>query len=202
MDAQTTLARDAFYRMLLRVVASGEIFPWSPKIHLALFVHRVDSLAPGLYLLIRDPGAQSELDRATHDYFLWERPADCPADLSLYLLQPGDLTNTARTISCTQDIAGDGVFSLGMIARFQSSIDTHGAWFYKRLFQESGMIGQILYLEAEAAGISGTGIGCFFDDAVHDILGFQDTDFQIIYHFTIGGAVIDPQIVTLQAYVR
>ena len=33
------------------------------------------------------------------------------------------------------------------------------------------MIGQVLYLEAEAAGARGTGIGCFYDDAVHELLG-------------------------------
>ena len=33
------------------------------------------------------------------------------------------------------------------------------------------MIGQVLYLEAEAAGARATGIGCFYDDAVHDCWG-------------------------------
>ena len=28
---------------------------WTPRIHLALFVHRVDGVTPGLYLLPRDP---------------------------------------------------------------------------------------------------------------------------------------------------
>ena len=36
---------------------------------------------------------------------------------------------------------------------------------YRRLFWECGLIGQVLYLEAEAAGVRGTGIGCFYDDA-------------------------------------
>jgi hypothetical protein len=44
---------------------------------------------------------------------------------------------------------------------------------------ESGMIGQVLYLEAEAHGLRGTGIGCFFDDAVHDLLGFENNAFAI-----------------------
>jgi hypothetical protein len=41
------------------------------------------------------------------------------------------------------------------------------------------MIGQVLYLEAEAHGLRGTGIGCFFDDAVHDLLGFENNAFAI-----------------------
>nr|VFJ52483.1 MAG: SagB-type dehydrogenase domain-containing protein [Candidatus Kentron sp. FW] len=200
MDVKTTLARATFYQMLLRIAASVEILPWSPEVHLALFVHRVDSLPPGLYMLIRNRAAQAQIQKATHGHFRWERPPDCPTNLPLYLLQPGDLMDIARMISCTQDIAGDSAFSLGMIARFRSALDTHGAWFYKRLLWEAGMIGQLLYLEATAAGVSGTGIGCFFDDAVHDLLGLQGTDFQSIYHFTVGGAVLDPRIATLPAY--
>ncbi|XP_074312593.1 uncharacterized protein LOC141648048 [Silene latifolia] len=35
---------------------------------------------------------------------------------------------------------------------------------YPRLFWETGVLGQVLYLEAHAVGNSATGIGCFFDD--------------------------------------
>ena len=35
------------------------------------------------------------------------------------------------------------------------------------------MVGQVLYLEAEAAGARATGIGCFYDDPVHDVLGLD-----------------------------
>ena len=71
---------------------------------------------------------------------------------------------SARQVSCHQDIASDGCFSLGMIAEYEAPIEQNGPWFYPRLFWEAGMIGQVLYLEAEAAGIRSTGIGCYFDD--------------------------------------
>ena len=32
-----------------------------------------------------------------------------------------------------------------------------------------------------------TGIGCFFDDPVHQVFGFKDLAFQSLYHFTVGG---------------
>lgn len=51
-----------------------------------------------------------------------------------------------------------------MLARVERAV-TDGAWRYPRLYWECGQIGQLLYLEAEAAGLSGTGIGCYFDDA-------------------------------------
>ena len=43
-------------------------------------------------------------------------------------------------------------------------IKERGAWMYPRLLWESGVLGQLLYLEAHAIGISGAGIGSYFDD--------------------------------------
>jgi hypothetical protein len=62
------------------------------------------------------------------------------------------------------------------------------------------LCGQILYLEAEAAGVRGTGIGCFFDDPVHEVLGLQGTAFQSLYHFTVGGPIVDHRLETLPPY--
>jgi hypothetical protein len=47
------------------------------------------------------------------------------------------------------------------------------------LFWETGMIGQVLYLEAEAYGIRSTGIGCYFDDLSHSYLGLKDNEYQV-----------------------
>ena len=64
-----------------------------------------------------------------------------------------------------QEIASHGCFSLGMIARFEPVLHEKGEWMYPRLFWETGVLGQQLYLESHAVGISATGIGCYFDDA-------------------------------------
>jgi hypothetical protein len=103
-------------------------------------------------------------------------------------------------MSCHQDIAGDGAFSLGMFAEFNEPLQRYGAWFYRRLFWEAGAIGQVLYLEAEAAGIRSTGIGCYFDDPVHDVFGLRGPRYQSLYHFTMGGPVEDSRLTTLPAY--
>jgi hypothetical protein len=87
-----------------------------------------------------------------------------------------------------------------MLAEYTQPLQLYGPWFYPRLYWEAGMIGQLLYLEAEAAGIRSTGIGCFFDDAMHELLGLEDRDFQDIYHFTVGGPVEDRRLTTLPAY--
>jgi hypothetical protein len=62
------------------------------------------------------------------------------------------------------------------------------------------MIGQVLYLEAEAFNLRGTGIGCFYDDVVHAALGLRGRAFQSLYHFAIGGPVEDRRLTTLPAY--
>ena len=127
--------------------------------------------------------------------FLWEKPTDCPEELLLFKLLIGDVRDAAKQISCLQDIAAEGCFSLGMIVQFQESLQKYGVWFYPRLYWECGLVGQVLYLEAEATGIRATGIGCFFDDPMHhDILGIKDLSYQSLYHFTIGGALEDTRI--------
>ena len=62
-----------------------------------------------------------------------------------------------------QEIASNGCFSLGMIAHFEPVL-REKVWMYPRLFWETGVLGQVLHLEAHAVGISATGIGCYFDD--------------------------------------
>ncbi len=205
MDGVTHLDADAFYRILARTLPAPDaapfnLLPWPPQVDLALFVHRVRGLNPGVYLLARAPDRVPALQAALRPAFNWETPAGCPADLPLYRLTRGDVRAITRRLSCGQDIAADGCFSLGMIAEFEAPLGEHGAWMYPRLFWECGMIGQVLYLEAEAAGVRGTGIGCFFDDGVHDFLGLRGLQFQSLYHFTVGGPVDDPRLTTLPPY--
>jgi len=205
MDGETRLSRADFYRMLDRTLAvPGAVpfntLPWTSQLHLALMVHRVDDLTPGLYLLVRDPAQRAVLEQALTQADPWQKPPGCPQQLPLYCLMERDTRAAAREISCRQDIASDGCFSLAMLAEFSGPLERYGPWFYPRLYWEAGMIGQLLYLEAEAAGIRSTGIGCFFDDPMHELLGLADRSFQDIYHFTVGGAVEDVRLSTLPAY--
>ena len=167
MDGVTSISREAFYRIAERLLPGQLPFtalPWKPSIHLAIFVHRVRDLTPGLYLLVRDPAERAALQAEMNPGFVWQQPESCPATLPLYLLQAGDHRQAAQSVSCGQEIASDGAFAVGMIAEYAAPLEQHGPWFYRRLHWEAGVIGQMLYLEAEAAGIRGTGIGCFFDE--------------------------------------
>ena len=141
-----------------------------------------------------------ELHEKIKPDFLWEIPKTCPKELDLFLLKEGNYQNIARSICCGQDIAADGCFSLGMITAFEGPLKKYGAWFYPRLFWECGVIGQILYLQAEVSGIRSTGIGCFFDDPVHEVFGITDMSYQSLYHFTVGGPIEDTRLTTLPPY--
>ena len=137
---------------------------------------------------------------ACHFQFAWE-PVET-SEMPLYALDFGDYRKIAIQASCAQEIAGDGAFSLGMIADFSRTLEEEGAWAYRRLFWESGLIGQMLYLEAEAAGVLSTGIGCYFDDVVHKLLGIDllDDAWRSLYHFTVGEAVNRDRLSTLPAH--
>ncbi len=204
MDPNTSLSRDHFYRIIKRV-ASLSVSPFTlllreVAVHLVLFVHRVDDMEPGIYCLVRDPGQQRDLQKAFSLIKKWHKVSQYSEPGFLYLLESGNVQDLAGKISCNQKIAADSCFSLAMIAKFESSLRCNGPWFYRRLFWEAGLIGQVLYLEAEALSIRGTGIGCYFDDTVHDILGIQDQGYQDLYHFTVGGSFEDERIQTLPAY--
>jgi SagB-type dehydrogenase family enzyme len=200
-DPRRPLDREAFLNLLDRTRPRPECPPFDAlngpaRISLVLFVHRVQDVAPGLYAFIRHPDHLADLRQAASAAFAWE-PQD--ADRPFFLLEPGDVRAEAIDLSCRQEIGGFGTFSLGMLARFESEVrDT--PWVYRELFWEAGLIGQVLYLGAEACGMRGTGIGCYFDDAVHQRLGLQDRAWQSLYHFTVGVPIEDSRLQTLPPY--
>jgi hypothetical protein len=88
-----------------------------------------------------------------------------------------------------------------MIARFREEVET-APWRYRHLFWETGMIGQVLYLEAEPAGVRAIppSRDCFFDDPVHELMGLSDDAFQSLYHFTVGSPREDARLATRPPY--
>jgi hypothetical protein len=192
--------------MLDMTLPRADLPPWSAiqwpaHIQLLLFVHRVDGLAPGLYLLLRNDTAEALLRQRCRRELDWAAVPGCPGHLRLFRLLAGDAREAAQILSCHQEIAADSAFSLAMLAEYDAVL-AEGAWRYRQLFWEAGMLGQVLYLEAEAADVRGTGIGCFFDDSVHELLGLEDETLQSLYHFTVGGAVTDTRLQTLPPYAH
>jgi len=173
-----------------------------PAIDLVLFVHRVSELEPGLYLLPRRGAHSAELLARLSPTYTPEPVALGAPDLPLVRLcaaEPRQLMRVARALHCHQDIAATSCFALGMIAQFEERL-ARDPGEYRELFREAGLIGQLLYVHAEAQGVRGTGVGCYFDDAVHELLGLQDSAYQSLYHFTVGFPIEDLRLETGPAY--
>jgi len=200
-DRNGSITRSRFLSMLDKTLPRMDSAPFDVELieastHLLLFVHNVAGMAGGLYFFLRNEKDFSEIQRLSRPDFRWE-PVE--KNFPLYLLAEGNYRQQAMMVSCHQDIAGSSAFSLGMISKFKEVICA-APYRYRSLFWETGMIGQVLYLEAEAHGLRGTGIGCFFDDAVHEILGFSDNHYQSLYHFTVGKPLEDPRLTTFPPY--
>ncbi|MCG8057300.1 MAG: SagB/ThcOx family dehydrogenase [Candidatus Thiodiazotropha endolucinida] len=204
-NGKSILPLSHFYQILDHCLPRATEHPWKswpyqPRIHLLLFVHRVDGLSPGLYLLPRSQQALPLLKQCLDEDFSWQPVEGCPAHILLHQLVTTEVKKAARALSCHQDIAASSFFSLGMLAEFDTALQASGPLAYPELFWEAGLIGQVLYLQAEAHGIRGTGIGCFFDDAVHQVAGIKESGLQSLYHFTVGEAKPDNRLQTLPAY--
>ena len=199
-DGESVMPQALFKHMLTALLAGGSpvwrLWPHTPRVHPVLLVHRVQGVAPGVYVLPRADSAVETLRAAMRDSFTWQRADDA---LPLYQLIAARAGKTARTLSCHQDIAAHCAVTFMMVAEFTAPIEADAAT-YRHLHWEAGMLGHVITLEAEAAGWRGTGIGCFFDDADHEVLGLKDEQFQVIYHYAVGMALDDARISTLPAY--
>jgi len=205
-DGVTHMAAADFFRLLDATLPREGVPPlaplgWEPRVHLLLFVHRVEGVSPGLYLLPRRPGVVETLRPALDPEHSFEPVPGAPDHLPLVRLQRLDVRDLAAALSCQQDIAGDSAFAVGMVAELEYGLD-RGPWWYRRLYWEAGAVGQALYLDAEAVGLRGTGIGCFYDDPVHRLLGLPDGRFQSLYHFTVGSPIKDRRLATHPPYAH
>ncbi len=203
-DGETSITREEFLSIMDRTMPRDKCAPFDLElgevsVHMVIFVHRVTDMDSGLYFLVRNEDHFEDIKSGTDPGLLWEKPDSIPDTLPLYILKRCDCKAEAQMVSCDQDIAGDSSFSVGMIARFRGNIEK-APYLYRHLFWETGMVGQVLYLEAEAYSVRGTGIGCFYDDLVHQLLGFRDNSYQSLYHFTVGGSVEDERLTTLPPY--
>jgi SagB-type dehydrogenase family enzyme len=138
-------------------------------IHLYLYVHRVEGLAPGVYRY-------------------W------PEHAELEKIKEGDQRLVAAALSLGQDLAGNACVAFSMIGDFENAASRYGDRGYRYVHFEAGAIGQRMYLAAEALGLGATGIGAFFDEQVNRYLSLAPELGQVIYHFAIGYPVADPRL--------
>jgi SagB-type dehydrogenase family enzyme len=210
-DGQTGITASDFVRLLSSLLPQAKqpvwrTWPNATRIQPMFFIHRVEGLTPGLYLQVRDPDRLTELRAQLNPQFDWQTPGEGElqaqfAELGLYHLVSANAQAAARKYACHQDIASHSAFAVAMLAPLDEAV-MKAPWHYRQLYWECGMLGQVMYLEAEASDLRGTGIGCFFDDAIHQILGIQDERWQCLYQFTVGGAFNDMRLISLPPYEK
>jgi hypothetical protein len=198
-DGVSVMSLAVFKQLLGSLLPGGSpvwnLWTHSARVHLVMMVHRVEGVAPGLYVMPRSDVAKATLKSALRESFSWQSVDALP----LFQLVAARAGKTARTLSCHQDIATQCAVTFMMLAEFAEPVTANTAA-YRHLHWEAGMLGHVLTIEAEAAGWRGTGIGCFFDDADNEVLGIKTDAFKVIYHYAIGMALDDPRILTLPAY--
>lgn len=200
-DGSSHITKELFFNMLDKTLARKNHAPFDAEvmdsnINLLLYVHRVAELPAGLYFFIRNPDDLETLKKTCHRGLKWIQVEE---GFPLYLLHNLNLTNEAKILCCQQDIGGTGAFSLAMIGKFKDHL-RKTPHMYKNMFWEAGLIGQVLYLESEAYGIQGTGVGSFYDNLVIEMIGIKDMSFQSLYHFTVGVGVKNLKHNTYAAY--
>ena len=179
--------------------------PDAARVHVLLLAHRVDGLVPGAYLLPRSASGLAVMREAIgavqHSQAVPNAPSDAPL---LCLAENPALAGTLRTLNCHQALGSDAILGFVLLAEFNPLGDASA---YRERFHEAGLIGQALYLEAEALGLRGTGIGCYFDDALHQLIGLAPAEagsaaLQSVYHFTVGVPLDDARIATEAPYAH
>ena len=190
--ARNTTTRAAFFEILNSVVDEARRFEGVPATAspLLVLVHGVDGIAPGTYLV--NPGEL--LTRVTS-----AREVSWPPEA--YLISAGDVRAATAAAACHQAIAGDAAFVVAFLADMGAVFEPPSPYMYPRLFWQAGALGQRLYLAATARGLGASGIGCFFDDAVHAFLSLEDQRFQALYLVAVGAALPDERLLAEDPFV-
>jgi SagB-type dehydrogenase family enzyme len=151
---------------LAALLDAADVSGW---LQLYLYVHRVESLDPGVYRF-------------------W------PRRRQLEPIQLGDQRVAAAGLSLGQDLAGNACVAFSMVADLERATSACGDRGYRYVHFEAGAIGHRLYLAAEALRLGATGIGAFYDDEVHRYLDIAADQGQVVYHFAVGYPVLDPRL--------
>lgn len=205
-DRRATMPLDVFVRIMQALMPEAAM-PWDAwggpvRVHPIVFAHRVEGLSPGACVLPRVPAAEAMLRSQLKAIPDWQPVVGMPDDLPLWrLAEHPALAATLRTLCCHQAIGSDACFAVSLVAAFDEPL-AQAPSNYRSLLQEAGLIGQVLYLQAEAEGFRGTGIGCYFDDAVHQLLGIETSALQVLYQFTVGVPTADQRITTEPPYAQ
>src|ERR1700693_3101206 len=102
-DGVTNISREIFLAILDTTLPRTftppfDAWPFPPRLHLVLMVHRVTGLDPGMYLWLRTPVDADSLRRAFRANLSWEPVTDSVVTTPLCRLGRGDVRDFARTL--------------------------------------------------------------------------------------------------------
>lgn len=199
-DGTATYNR-ADFEQLISTLKPGttQLIPESTAVHILCFVHSVEGLEPGIYLIPRSDSGATLIQNRIQRWQPWTEISLEGVPTS-WLMKSSNTRKAVGQLSCNQAIAANSCFTLFFLGEYASLNYAFDQGTYSDLYLEAGMLGQQLYLQTTAQGYSGTGIGCFFDDAIHELLGLEDKSLQVLYGFAVGDAIKDRRITQLSGY--
>ena len=130
-------------------------------IRLYVIVNNVDGLDRGVYYYRRRTHALTALNR-------------------------GDQRRRSHEIALFQRLVGSSCAALVKTIDTKRLAAADGDRGYRYAVMDAGLIGENLYLQAEALGLGCCGIGAFFDDEVSEVIGAGPKDELIIYLSAVG----------------
>lgn len=169
-------------------------------------VHNVQGLVPGVYslgdssdTLLRLQNSQDNEPLNTNVLDHSER-TELNTKYPLQLLKSLDCRKLAARMCCQQAIASDCAFTVGFLAPLMSVLQARQGLGYKQLYWQAGALAQQIYYTATARNLAATGIGCFFDDPFHELLGLKGFDRQFVYQMAVGKPIVDHRITSFSGY--
>jgi len=135
----------------------------SPALKLDVVVNAVDGLAPGAYRW--QPGRTLQLRR-----------------------RAPSLREAAQAAALDQDVIGGAAVVVVLSAdRGTLGADPLGpARGYRHAFLEAGLVGERLYLQAQAQGLGGCAVGAFYDDEAAALVGLAPADEWPLHFMALG----------------
>ncbi|WP_299200649.1 nitroreductase family protein [uncultured Amphritea sp.] len=198
--AESAYPRQLFEQMMAALQSGGSrLLPDSPQVHLLCFIHSVEGLAPGIYLIPRSEEGARLFLRELQRWQPWD-DAELNGIATAWRMKTANTRKAAGQLCCNQAIAAGSSFTLIFLAEFDSPMNNSQGRVCPQLYEETGMLGQQIYLHSTAQGYSGTGIGCFFDDAIHELIGLKSQSLQALYGFAVGEPLRDERITQLSGY--
>jgi hypothetical protein len=186
-EAEASLSREDFFAILDKTLPRSKRYPFdgfsvAPKVHLLLFVHRVEEMQPGLYLLSRDQKSNISLKSQLAKDFEWQ-PEGGP--VNFFRLQAGDFRKVTSTLWNQSNLGESAMFHVMMLADFDKSVRLDLST-YPHIFWESGMIAQVLSTEATALHHRTHHLAHFIDEQCHLMLGLRADQFRCTYLSSYG----------------